>query len=88
MDGITIMFFKALSEDDQYLTWEKLKDALCEKYGGLREAKVYEQLSVLQQDGSVDEYIREFESLVAQGHRLQEARYVQYFIHGHRERDK
>jgi len=54
MDGPTIMFFRALSEDDEYHTWEKLKDALCEKYGGLREAKVYEQLSVLQQDGSVE----------------------------------
>jgi len=31
MDGPTIMFFKALSEDVQDLTWEKLKDDLYDK---------------------------------------------------------
>ena len=38
---------------------------------------------MLQQNGSIDEYIREFEPLVAQVHQ-----YVWYFIHGRRERDK
>ena len=57
MDGPTIHFFKALVEDDEDLTWEKLKDALLERYEGIGEGNIFEQLAALQQRGSVEEYI-------------------------------
>ncbi|XP_073219539.1 uncharacterized protein [Cicer arietinum] len=82
MEGSTIHFFKALVEDEIDLTWEVFKDALLERYGGLGDGSVFEQLSSLKQEGSVEEYIKEFERLVAQVGRLPEAQFVGYFIHG------
>lgn len=47
MDGHTIHFFKALLDEDDQLTWEKLKDAVLERYGGIGEGSVFEQLVAL-----------------------------------------
>lgn len=70
MDGLDIHFFKALTDDDRNMSWETLKDALLERYGGLGEGSVFEQLSALSQEGSVEEYIQKFERLLAQVPRL------------------
>nr|XP_027187857.1 uncharacterized protein LOC113785482 [Cicer arietinum] len=51
-------------------------------YGGLGDGSVFEQLSSLKYECSVEEYIKEFERLVAQVGRLPEAQFVGYFIHG------
>lgn len=48
MDGPTIHFFTTLLEEEEDLTWEKLKDALLERYGGVSDGNVFEQLSALQ----------------------------------------
>ncbi|MCI47133.1 retrotransposon gag protein, partial [Trifolium medium] len=34
MDGATIHFFNSLIGEEEDLTWEKLKEALIERYGG------------------------------------------------------
>ena len=85
MDGPTIYFFKGFTDDDENMPWEKLKDALLERYGGLGDVSVFEQLSVLHQEGSVEEYIQEFERLVAQVPWLPDEQYLGHFIHGLRE---
>lgn len=46
---------------------------------------MFEQLSSLKHEGNVEEYIKEFERLVAQVSRLPEAQFVGYFIHGLRD---
>lgn len=79
------IFFKSLLDEDEHLTWEALKEALLERYGGIGEGSIFEQLSALRQDGTVDEYIHQFEKLVAQVNRLPDEQYMGYFVHGLRE---
>lgn len=45
MQGSTIHFFKVLVEDETDLTWEVFKDTLLERYSGLGDGSVFEQLS-------------------------------------------
>lgn len=86
MEEPTIHFFKSICEENNELTWEIFKSELLERYGGIGERDIYEQLSSLRQVGSVDEYIREFERLTAQIRRLPEEQYFGYFIHGLKEK--
>ncbi|MCI77093.1 retrotransposon gag protein, partial [Trifolium medium] len=60
----------------------RLKDALLDRYGGIGAGDVYEQLAGLQQHGTMDEYIQEFEFLVAQVPKLPDNQFMGYFIHG------
>jgi hypothetical protein len=85
MEGATIHFFNSLLNDDEELTWETLKAALLERYGGHGDGDVYEQLTELKQTGSVDEYITEFEYLTAQIPRLLDRQFLGYFLHGLKE---
>lgn len=57
MEGSTIHFFNSLLNEEEELTWERLKTELLDRYGGLGEGDVFEQLSSLKQTGGVDEYI-------------------------------
>ncbi|WJX52291.1 hypothetical protein P8452_38420 [Trifolium repens] len=82
MEGPTIHFFNSLLEEDCLLTWENLKNALLERYGGNGGGDVYEQLSDLRQRGTIDEYITDFEYLIAQIPRLPEKQFQGYFLHG------
>ncbi|MCI07266.1 retrotransposon gag protein, partial [Trifolium medium] len=51
MEGSTIHFFNSLLNENEDLTWEQLKEALLERYGGHGEGDVYEQLTELRQRG-------------------------------------
>ncbi|MCI34509.1 hypothetical protein A2U01_0055729, partial [Trifolium medium] len=82
MEGPTIHFFNSLLEENPNLTWEEFKTELLERYGGLGEGDVYEQLTELRQKGTVEEYIQEFERLTAQIPRLPDKQYLGYFLHG------
>jgi hypothetical protein len=80
VEGATIHFFNSLINDEEGLTWEQLKHALLERYGGHGDGDVYEQLTALKQKGSVDDYITEFEYLTAQIPRLPEKQFQGYFL--------
>jgi hypothetical protein len=82
MEGHTIHFFNSLLNEEEELTWERLKTALLERFGGHGDGDVYEQLTGLRQRGTVDEYIKEFEYLTAQVPRLIDKQYLGYFLHG------
>ncbi|GAU25314.1 hypothetical protein TSUD_375770, partial [Trifolium subterraneum] len=82
MEGSTIHFFNSLLRENEDLTWEGLKEALLGRYGGHGEGDVYEQLTELKQDGTVDEYITEFEYLTAQIPKLPDKQFLGYFLHG------
>ncbi|KAK2417448.1 hypothetical protein QL285_039746 [Trifolium repens] len=88
MEGATIHFFNSLINDEEEITWEQLKVALLERYGGHGDGDVYEQLTELKQKGSVEEYITEFEYLTAQIPRLPEKQFQGYFLHGLKEEVK
>lgn len=85
MEGHTIHFFKSLLDENAELTWDQLKLALVERYGGIGEGDIFEQLASLQQEGSIDEYIQEFERLISQVRHLPDDQYCGYFIHGLKE---
>jgi hypothetical protein len=82
MEGATIHFFNSLIGEDEGLNWEGLKEALLGRYGGHGDGDVYEQLTDLKQKGTVDEYITEFEYLIAQIPRLPDKQFLGYFLHG------
>lgn len=81
MEGPTIHFFNSLIGEDEDLTWVKLKEALLERYGGHGDGDVYEQLTELRQEGTVEEYITEFEYLTAQIPKLPDKQFLGYFLH-------
>ncbi|GAU37691.1 hypothetical protein TSUD_164940 [Trifolium subterraneum] len=82
MEGSTIHFFNSIVREVPDLTWEGLKEALLERYGGHGEGDVYEQLTELKQEGTVEDYITEFEYLIAQIPKLPEKQFQGYFLHG------
>ena len=80
--GIDDPFCNSLWSENEGLTWEGLKEALLGRYGGHGEGDVYEQLTELRQGGTVDEYITEFEYLIAQIPKLPDKQFLGYFLHG------
>jgi hypothetical protein len=61
MEGPTIHFFNSLIGENKGLSWDQLKEALLARYGGHGDGDVYEQLTGLTREGTVEEYITEFE---------------------------
>ncbi|XP_050906359.1 uncharacterized protein LOC127120018 [Lathyrus oleraceus] len=82
MEGPTIHFFNSVLEENPDLTWEELKVELLERYAGLGEGDVYEQLTEIRQKGTVEDYIQELECLTTQIPRLPDKQYLGYFLHG------
>ncbi|PNX96069.1 retrotransposon-related protein [Trifolium pratense] len=78
----TIHFFNSLIGEEDELTWDRLKEALLERYGGHGDGDVYEQLTELKQDGTLEEYITEFEYLTAQIPKLPDKQFLGYFLYG------
>ena len=64
------------------MTWTKLKQELIGRYGGGRSDNPYEELKDLNQTGSIEEYLSEFEFISSQVSRLSEEQYLGYFIGG------
>jgi hypothetical protein len=85
MEGSTIHFFNSIVDEEHSMDWDGLKDALLERYGGIGEGNVYEQLTALRQKGTVEEYITSFEYLTAQIPRLPDKQFQGYFLHGLKE---
>lgn len=82
MEGSTIHFFQSLLNEYEELTWEDLKRELLERYGGMGEGSVYDQLGSLKQTGSVEDYIRNFEYLITQVPRMHDEQLFSYFTQG------
>lgn len=55
------------------------------RYGGIKEGDMFKQLASLQQLGSVEEYIQEFERLTSQVKCFPNEQFTGYFIHGLKE---
>ena len=63
-------------------SWSIFKAVLIKRYGGTGRGDVYEHLATLHQTGTVTEFIREFEVLVAQVSGTKEAQLRGYFLAG------
>ncbi|MCI07310.1 pentatricopeptide repeat-containing protein, partial [Trifolium medium] len=82
MEGPTIHWFNLLMETEDFLSWEKLKKSLIARYGGRRLENPFEELAMLKQSGSVEEFVEAFELLSSQVGRLPEEQYLGYFMSG------
>lgn len=82
MESNTIRWFTLLRETDEHLTWAKFKQALLLQYGGTIYDNPFEELSMVYQVGTLDEYIEIFELISAQVPHLLENHYLGYFMGG------
>ena len=82
MERATIHWFNLLRDSGEGLTWTKLKRELIGRYGGGRSDNPYEELKDLNQTGSIEEYLSEFEFISSQVSQLSEEQYLEYFIGG------
>lgn len=85
MNGPTIHWYNPLRETENDLTWLKLRRSLIEHYGERRYDKPFEELSVLKQEGNMEDYVAEFEYISSQVLQLPEEQYLGYFMGGLRE---
>ncbi|KAK2383962.1 hypothetical protein QL285_071364 [Trifolium repens] len=82
MESSTIHWFNLLLETEDDISLEKLKRALIARYGGSRLENPFEELSPLNQTGTVEEFIKAFELLSSQVGRVPEKQYLGYFMSG------
>lgn len=66
-------------------SWEDFSTALLRRFGGNGHGTVYERLATLRQSSSMDEYVQEFELLVAQASTTSEEQLLWYFLAGLRQ---
>ena len=82
MEGMLWHWFKMLKEDDPNLDWERFKRASFDWYGNQQSENLFLQLKMLQQVGSVDEYVEEFEMLATQVSGIIDQQYMDLFLGG------
>lgn len=65
MEGMTWHWFKMLKEFDSQFDWDWLKRALPNRYSDHQSGYSFSLLKILQQQGSMDEFVEDFEVLAA-----------------------
>ncbi|XP_017428812.2 uncharacterized protein LOC108336878 [Vigna angularis] len=86
MDGGANYWFRFWRKKTRHPTWKSFKEALTRRFGGQNRGNFFEKLAVVRQRGGVDEYIQEFEVLVAQATEVTEDQLLGYFFAGLQER--
>ncbi|WVZ24709.1 hypothetical protein V8G54_003253 [Vigna mungo] len=66
-------------------TWEGLKEAMINHFGGGFRGTVFERLATLSQEGTVEEFVRQFEVLMGQTKGIPEVQVMGYFLASLRE---
>lgn len=66
MDGPVVHWFRFLRKKILTLTWEVLTSEMIKRYCGRKAINTYKQLAAMKQEGSIEEYVHQFEVLVAQ----------------------
>ncbi|KAK7247608.1 hypothetical protein RIF29_42494 [Crotalaria pallida] len=82
MEGTAIHWFRFLRKKAPELSWEKLVEAMVQRFGGRHLGNVYERLTTLRQTGDIEEFVQEFEVLVAQASEVTEEQLLGYFLGG------
>ena len=85
MEGSVAYWFKFWKEKAKNRSWEGLKKALINRFGGGFRGSVFERLATLRQEGTVEEFVREFEILMGQTKEVPEEQVLGYFLAGLRE---
>ncbi|WCJ33627.1 Transposon Tf2-6 polyprotein [Euphorbia peplus] len=82
MSGVAQHWFSVVEEVQDSLTWEIFTTELLQRFSGLEIENPFEQLSMLYQSGTVQEYIEDFEYLQSLVPALTEPQALGYFIGG------
>lgn len=82
MDGIAIHWYRFLQKEAPVLTWEDLSSVLIQRFGERGLGNVYERFSTLRQSATVEEYVQDFETLVAQTAQIMKEQLPGYFLGG------
>ncbi|KOM49352.1 hypothetical protein LR48_Vigan08g017900 [Vigna angularis] len=82
MEGSASYWFHFWKEKTQAPTWEGLREALIRRFGGRDRGTMFERLVAVKQKSTVDEYIQDFEMLVAQTKGVKEDQLLEYFSAG------
>ncbi|KZV19421.1 hypothetical protein F511_08762 [Dorcoceras hygrometricum] len=86
MEGTAVHWFQWARSRNKNWSWERFAEELVNRYSGRKATNPFELLASLKQEGrSVDEYIEEFEVLIAQVGDLPELQCMGYFLSGLRE---
>ncbi|WVY92568.1 hypothetical protein V8G54_031656 [Vigna mungo] len=82
MEGSTSYWYRFWKKKTQAPTWEGLREALIRRFGGRDRGTVFERLAAVKQNNTVDEYIQDFEMLVAHTKVVSEGQLLGYFFAG------
>ena len=82
MEGVAIHWFSIVRELQPTLLWEDFKRELLNQFGGIANLSPDEQLAALQQTGSINDYINDFELIASMIPRETKELYVGYFMNG------
>lgn len=85
MEGSAVYWFTFWKEKARNRSWEGLKAAIINCFGGGYRGTVFERLATLCQTGIVEEFICDFEVLMGQTKGILEEQVLGYFLMGLRE---
>ncbi|XP_017420235.1 uncharacterized protein LOC108330249 [Vigna angularis] len=85
MEGSATYWFTFWKEKARNRSWDGLKTAMINRFGGEFRGTIFERLATLRQEGTVEEFARSFEELTAQTRGIPEEQVLGYFLAGLRE---
>ncbi|XP_022640337.1 uncharacterized protein LOC111242250 [Vigna radiata var. radiata] len=80
MEGSAAYWFTFWKEKARNRSWDGLKTAMINRFGGGFRGMVYERLAILRQEGMVEEFVRSFEVLMGQTKGTPEEQVLGYFL--------
>ncbi|KOM54497.1 hypothetical protein LR48_Vigan10g038900 [Vigna angularis] len=82
MEGGANYWFRFWRKKVKNPTWATLTEAMVRRFGGRHRGTIFEKLATVRQRGAVEEYVQEFEVLVAQAAGVTEEQFLGYFFAG------
>nr|KYP56676.1 Retrovirus-related Pol polyprotein from transposon 297 family [Cajanus cajan] len=82
MEGKACHGFQYWRNQAKHPSWAEFTRALLKRYGENGRGTVYERLATIRQTGSVEDYVQEFELLIAQAKPSSEEQVLGYFLAG------
>lgn len=82
MEGNVVHWFQFWHQHSKNASWEEFTAALLRRFGSEGRGTVYERLAAVRQKGGVEDFIQEFELLVAQASQTPEDQLMGYFLAG------
>lgn len=81
-EGNVVHWFQFRRQLSKNASWEEFTAALLQRFGGEGRGTVYERLAAVRQKGDIEDFIQEFELLVAQAPQTPEDQLMGYFLVG------